>query len=104
MEDMTAYELLGGFVRSVISAIRFHTFCAGNHLFSTDDTSSIAECLHLLRSGVGVQRIHIASRASVADEIRASRQERAESHVDVSKDMEGQAVVEQDDSEEGEVG
>ena len=58
------------------------------HLFSANDTRMIPERCHVLRSRVRVERIHIARGTSISDEVRASREERAEGHVHVPKDVE----------------
>jgi hypothetical protein len=53
----------------------------------------VAKRCHVLRRGVGVHRIHVASSTSIPDEIGAPREERPEGHVHVSENMKGQAVV-----------
>jgi hypothetical protein len=76
----------------------------GHHLLSADDTRPIASPLDLLGAGIWVERIHVAGRSTIADEITDAAEERAECHVDVAENVEGEAVVEEDDGEKGEVG
>jgi hypothetical protein len=78
---------------------------AGNHhLFPADDTHAISQPIHVLLRRIRVLGVHIPRCAPIADQVRASGYEGSESHPDVSEDMEGDTVIEEDDGEEREVG
>jgi len=92
MEDMPTGKLLWCLVRPI--SLRWCTLLTlRNHLLPTDDARVVAKRCHVLRRGVGVHRIHVASSTSIPDEIGAPREERPEGHVHVSENMKGQAVV-----------
>lgn len=74
-----------------------------DHLVSTDDARLVSLTLHLRRRGVGVQGVHVLGGTAVANEVLAAGQEGPAGHPYVSEDVEGQAVVRDDDEEEGEV-
>lgn len=74
------------------------------HLLPADDAHFILHDLHLLSRRVGVSRVHVRRRCSVLNEGFDSREEGAGGEVDVSKDVEGETVVDENYREVDEVG
>lgn len=70
VKDVPASKLLRRFIRSV--RLGWSAFLAlRDHLLTADDARVIAERSHVLRRGVGVQRIHVPRGTAIPDKIGA---------------------------------
>jgi hypothetical protein len=64
----------------------------------------VAHAFQFLGRRVGVELVHVAGGATVAHQVCTARKEAAERHVYVAKNVNGEAIVEEDDNKEDEVG
>lgn len=110
VEDVPASELLRGLVRARTHfgrnrcRLSRRDWIPRYHLLAADDARLITVPIEVRSSSVRIENIHVSGRPTVSNEITASSNERAEGKVHVAQDVQGKTIMEQDDSEEGDVG